>query len=98
MDKDGAKSYGGGVLDFNHSFMSSDNDDDGSQLYQLNCDCEKEKTIPLIEVMAIGAKNNRIDLMHTINDIDSRMIYQKNSHEWGILGVLNHYQRQRVLC
>ena len=76
FDKNGgAKSYGGTMDTYNYG-VGDDDDIDGSfgQLH-LNCDCEREKTIPLIEVMAIGAKNNRIDLMHTINDINSRMIY-----------------------
>lgn len=40
----------------------------------LACECIKEQSLPLVQVMGIGLKNKMDDLMHTLNDINSRMI------------------------
>ena len=37
--------------------------------------CEKEKSLPLIQVMGIGLKNKKRNFMHTLNDINSRMVF-----------------------
>ena len=43
----------------------------------LACECTKEQSLPLVQVMGIGLKNKVDDLMHTLNDINSRLILQQ---------------------
>ena len=86
--KSGSKSYGApdnlskakSVNNNNYTpygaFMN-DVENDLPQLSHLASNCAKEQTVPLVEVMGIGMKNNRYNLMHTLNDINSRMIYEK---------------------
>ena len=50
----------------------------------LACECTKEQSLPLVQVMGIGLKNKVDDLMHTLNDINSRLIFQSLMESQGV--------------